>query len=73
MTVISSGDGRSETGERGSVTYVYVYEHEDVCEGVCAGEACDAGGSGVSGISGISEMVDSSAKRFCSVTGVPSR
>ena len=28
--MICSGDGRSEVGERGSVTYVYVYEHEDV-------------------------------------------
>ena len=39
---------------------------------VC-GEACDGGGGSESGISGISEMVDSSAKQFCSTTGVPSR
>ena len=65
--MISSGGGRSQTGERGSVTYVYVYEHEDMCEGVCGGEACDGGGGGgESGITGISEKVDSSAKRFCS-------
>ena len=32
--MISSGEGISETWEHGSVTYVYVYEHEDVCEGV---------------------------------------
>ena len=51
---------------------MYVYEHEDVCDGVCGGEACDGGGVCESGISGISEMVDSSAKRFCSATGVPS-
>ena len=33
--MISSGERRSETGERVSVTYVYVFEHENVCEGVC--------------------------------------
>ena len=73
MTAISSGDGRSETGERRSVTYVYVYEHDDMGEGVCGSEACDRGGGGESGISVISETVDSSAKRICSATGVPSR
>ena len=41
-----------------------------VCDGVCCGEAFDGGGE--LGISGISEMVDSSAKRLCSATGVPS-
>ena len=71
--MICSGDGRSEIGERGSVTYVYVYKHEDVCEGMCGSEACDRGVGGESGISGISETVDSSAKRFCTATGVPSR
>ena len=40
--MICSGEGRSETGERGSVTYLYVYEH------VCGGEACDGGGGGES-------------------------
>ena len=33
-------------------------------------EACDGGGGGETGIS---ETVDSSAKRFCSATGAPSR
>ena len=42
MDMICSGDGRSEIGERGSVTYVYVYEHEDVCECVYGSEAYDA-------------------------------
>ena len=42
--MVCFGDGRSEIGERGSVTYTYVYEHEDVCEGVCGSEACDGGG-----------------------------
>ena len=45
------------------MSYVYVYEHEDVCDGVCGGSF---------GISGISGMVDSSVKRLCSATGVPS-
>ena len=52
------------------MTYVYVYEDVDVCDGVCGGEAFDGGGE--SGISGISEMVESSSKRLCSATGVPS-
>ena len=55
------------------MTYAYVYEHEDVGDGVCDGEAFDGGGGGGElGISGISEMVDNSAKRLCSATGVPS-
>ena len=33
-------------------------------------EECDGGG-GESGISGLSETSDTSAKRFCSATGVP--
>ena len=45
------------------MAYVYVYEDVDVCDGVCGGEL---------GISGISEMVESSSKRLCSATGVPS-
>ena len=57
---------------RGSVTYVYVYEDVDVCDGVCSGDAFDGGGGGELGISGISEMVGSSAKRLCRATGVPS-
>ena len=57
--MICSGEGRSD-----------VCEHEDVCEGVCGGEAFDVGGGGDLGISGISEMVDSSVKRFCSATDV---
>ena len=36
-----------------------MYEHEDVCDGVCGGKAIDGGGGGELGISGISEMVDS--------------
>ena len=36
------------------------------------GEAFDGGGGGELGISGISEMVESSSKRLCSATGVPS-
>ena len=28
------------------MTYVYVYEHKDVCEGVCGSETCDGGGGG---------------------------
>ena len=51
------------------MTYVYVYEDVDVCDGVCGGGAFDDGGGG---ISGISEMEESSSKRFCSETGVPS-
>ena len=39
---------------------------------VCGGEAFDGGGGGELGISGISEMVESSSKRLCSATGVPS-
>ena len=62
----------NEVGERGSVTYVCVYEDEDDCECMCGGEAFDGRGGGELGISGISEMVDSSAKRLCSATGVPS-
>ena len=54
------------------MTYVYVYEDVDVCDGVCGGEAFDGGGGGELGISVISEMVESSSKRLCSVTGVPS-
>ena len=54
------------------MTYVYVYEDVDVCEGVCGGEPFDGGGGGELGILGISEMVGSSAKRLCSATGVPS-
>ena len=55
------------------MTYVYVYEDVDVCDGVCGGEAFDGGGGGGElGISGISEMVESSSKRLCSATGVPS-
>ena len=54
------------------MTYVYVYEDVDVCDGVCGGEAFDGGGGGELGISGISEMVESSSKRLCSATGVPS-
>ena len=50
---------------------MYVYEHEDVCDGVVVRHLMGDGGSGELGISGISEMVDSSAKRFCSATGVP--
>ena len=34
VTVICSGEWGSEVGERGSVTYVYVYEDEDVCDTV---------------------------------------
>ena len=34
VTVIYSVERRSEIGERRSVTYVCVYEHEDVCGGV---------------------------------------
>ena len=49
-----------------------MYEDEDVCDGVCGCEAFDGGGGGELGISGNSEMVDSSAKRLCSATGVPS-
>ena len=51
--------------------HMYVYEHEDVGGGVCGGDVFGSGG-GELGISGISEMVDSSAKRLCSATGVPS-
>ena len=54
------------------MAYVYVYEDVDVCDGVCGGEAFDGGGGGELGISGISEMVESSSKRLCSATGVPS-
>ena len=56
------------------MTYVYVYEDVDVCDGVCGGEAFDGGGGGGGelGISGISEMVGSSSKRLCSAIGVPS-
>ena len=54
------------------MTYVYVYEDVDVCDGMCGGEAFDGGGGGELGISGISEMVESSSKRLCSATGVPS-
>ena len=61
-----------EVGERGSVTYVNVYEDVDVCDGVCGGEAFDGGGGGELGISGISKMVESSSKRLCSATAVPS-
>ena len=50
----------------------YVYEDEDVCDGVCGGEAFAGGGGGELGISVIAEMVNSSAKRLCSATGVPS-
>ena len=39
---------------------------------VCGGEAFDGGGGGELGISGISKMVESSSKRLCSATGVPS-
>ena len=39
---------------------------------MCGGEAFDGGGGGELGISGISEMVESSSKRLCSATGVPS-
>ena len=49
------------------MTYVYVYEDEDVC----GSDACDGGGGDELGISGISEMVDSSAKPLCSAAGVP--
>ena len=35
-------------------------------------QAFDGGGGGELGISGISEMVESSSKRLCSATGVPS-
>ena len=28
------------------MTYVYVYEDADVCDGVCGGEAFDGGGGG---------------------------
>ena len=38
------------------MTYVYVYEDEHVCDGVCG----DGSGDGELGISGISEVVDSS-------------
>ena len=55
------------------MTYVYVYEHEDVCDGVCGSELCDGGGGVESCISVISEMVDNLAKRYCSATAVPSR
>ena len=68
VTVVCSGEWRSEVGERGSVTYLYVYEDVDVCDG----EAFDGGDGGELGISGISEMVESSSKRLCSATGVPS-
>ena len=54
------------------MTYVYVYGDVDVCDGVCGGEAFDGGGGGELGISGISEMEESSSKRLCSATGVPS-
>ena len=54
------------------MTYVYVYEDVDVCDGVCVGEAFDGGGGGELGISRISEMVESSSKRLCSAAGVPS-
>ena len=64
MTVICSGECRSEVSERGYVAYVYVYEDVDVCDGVCGGEAFDFGGGG--------ELVESSSKRLCSATGVPS-
>ena len=39
---------------------------------MCGGEAFDSGGGGELGISGISEMVESSSKRLCSATCVPS-
>ena len=29
------------------MTYVYVYEDVNVCDGVCGGEAFDGGGRGV--------------------------
>ena len=48
-----------------------MHEDVDVCDGVCGGEAFDGGGGGELGISGISEMVESSSKQLCSVTGVP--
>ena len=51
------------------MTYVYVFEDVDVCDGVCGGEAFDGGGGGELGISEISEMVESSSKRLCSATG----
>ena len=54
------------------MTYVYVYEDEDVCDDVYGDEAFDGVVGGELGISGIFEMVDSSAKRLCSATGVPS-
>ena len=54
------------------MAYAYVYEDVDVCDGVCGGEAFDGGGGGELGISGISQMEESSPKRFCSATGVPS-
>ena len=47
-----------------------MYEEEDACDGVCDGEAFDGGDGGELGISVIAEMVDSSAKRLCSATGV---
>ena len=39
---------------------------------LCGSEAYDGGSGGESGITGISEMVDGSAMRLCSATGVPS-
>ena len=32
------------------MTYVYVYEDVDVCDGVCGSEAFDGGGGGELGI-----------------------
>ena len=53
------------------MTHVYVYEDEDVCDGVCGVQAFDGGGGG--GELGISEMLESSVKQLCSATGVPPR
>ena len=50
------------------MTYVYVYENEDVCDGVCGGEAFDGGGGGGGG----GGELGISGKRLCSATGVPS-
>ena len=47
------------------MTYIYVYEDVDVCDGVRGGEAVDGAG-GELATSGISEM------RLCSATGAPS-
>ena len=51
---------------------MYMYMDVDVCDVMCGGEAFDGGGGGEIGISGISGMVESSSKRLCSATGVPS-